>query len=80
VLVLDVSEVGQLDAGGLEPCCSCVAGPRRKNAKVKLVNPPPFFRRMLEATHLNSVFEISSLKDAIAILRGRECPQRFAVA
>ena len=47
---------------------------------LKLVNPPAFFRKMLDATHLNSVFEVSSLKDAIQILRGRECPARYAVA
>jgi len=80
VLVLDVSEVGQLDAGGLGTLLLVRRWATQKNAKVKLVNPPPFFRRMLEATHLNSAFEISSLKDAIAVLRGRECPQRFAVA
>jgi hypothetical protein len=47
---------------------------------VKLVNPPVFFRRVLEATHLNSVFEISSLKEALCILRSPERPPCFAVA
>ncbi len=80
VLVLDVSEVEQLDAGGLGTLLLVRRWAAQKNATVKLVNPPLFFRRMLDATHLNSVFEISSLKDAISILRGRECPPRFAVA
>jgi hypothetical protein len=35
---------------------------------------------MLEATHLAPAFEISSLREAITILRGKECPPRFAVA
>src|SRR5208337_3054148 len=52
----------------------------QKSAKMKLVNPPVFFRRMLEATRLNSVFEISSLKEAICILRSQKRPPRFAVA
>ena len=80
VLVLDVSQVDQLDAGGLGTLLLVRRWAAQKSAKLKLVNPPVFFRRILEATHLTSVFEISSLKDAICILRGRECPPRFAVA
>jgi anti-anti-sigma factor len=80
VLVLDVSEVEQLDAGGLGTLLLVRRWAMQKNAKLKLVNPSALFRRMLDATHLNSVFEISSLKDAISILRGRECPPRLAVA
>jgi anti-anti-sigma regulatory factor len=52
----------------------------QKSAKMKLVNPPAFFRKVLEATHLSSVFEISSLREAISILRSKDCPARFAVA
>jgi anti-anti-sigma factor len=80
VLVLDVSEVEQLDAGGLGTLLLMRRWAMQKNAKLKLVNPPVFFRRILEATHLASVFEISSLRDAISILRGKECPPRFAIA
>jgi len=80
VLVLDVSEVEQLDAGGLGTLLLVRRWAAQKNAKLKLVNPPVFFRRILEATHLTSVFEISSLKEAICILRAQECPPRFAVA
>jgi len=80
VLVLDVSEVDQLDAGGLGTLLLVRRWATQNSAKLKLVNPPAFFRRMLEATHLNSVFEISSLREAISILRSNECPPRFAVA
>lgn len=81
VLVLDLSEVEQLDAGGLGTLLMVRRWAMQKSAQMKLVNPPVFFRRMLEATHLSSVFEISSLKEAICILRSKECaPQRFAVA
>jgi anti-anti-sigma factor len=80
VLVLDVSEVEQLDAGGLGTLLLVRRWAMQKSAKMKLVNPPVFFRRMLEATHLTSVFEISSVKEAICILRSTEIPQRFAVA
>ncbi len=80
VLVLDVSEVEQLDARGLGTLLLVRRWATQKSAKLKLVNPPVFFRRLLEATHLTSVFEISSLKEAICILRSEEGPPRLAVA
>ena len=80
MLVLDVSEVDQLDAGGLGTLLLVRRWATQRSAKMKLVNPPLFFRRLLEATRLNSVFEISSLKEAICILRSNEYPSRFAVA
>jgi len=80
VLVLDVSEVDHLDAGGLGTLLLVRRWAIQKGAKMKLVNPPVFFRKMLEATCLTSVFEISSLKEAISILRAKECPPRFAMA
>jgi anti-anti-sigma factor len=81
VLVLDVSDVDHLDAGGLGTLLLVRRWAIQKSARLKLVNPPAFFRRLLEATHLNSVFEISSLKEAISILRANECSRpRYAVA
>jgi len=80
VLVLDVSAVEQLDAGGLGTLLQVRRWAAQRSVKVKLANPPAFFRRLLEATHLTSMFEISSLKEAICILRANECPPRYAVA
>jgi len=81
VLVLDVSDVDHLDAGGLGTLLLLRRWAMRNGATMKLVNPPVFFRRLLEATHLNSVFEVSSLKEAICILRAKDCqPARFAIA
>jgi len=86
VLVLDVSDVDQLDAGGLGTLLLVRRWATLNSAKLELVNPPAFFRRMLEATHLNSVFEVSSLREAICILRSNQCtpnqctPPRLAVA
>src|SRR6202158_2995810 len=81
VLVLDVSEVEQLDAGGLGTLLLVRRWAMQKSAKMKLVNPPAFFRTLLEATRLTSLFEISSLKEAISILRANECSSpRYAVA
>jgi len=79
VLVLDLSDIQQLDAGGLGTLLLVRRWAIQNAARVKLVNPPVFFRRILEATHLNTVFEISSLKEALYILRPG-CTPRFAVA
>jgi anti-anti-sigma factor len=80
VLVLDVSEVDHLDAGGLGTLLLVRRWAMRNSVRMKLVNPPVFFRSLLEATHLTSLFEISSLKEAICILRSKESSTRFAVA
>ena len=80
MLVLDVSEVDHLDAGGLGTLLLVRRWAMRNSARMKLVNPPVFFRSLLEATHLTSLFEISSLKEAICILRSKESSPRFAVA
>jgi len=80
VLVLDVSEVDHLDAGGLGTLLLVRRWAMRNSVRMKLVNPPVFFRDLLEATHLTSLFEISSLKEAICILRSKESSSRFAVA
>ena len=79
VLVLDLSDVDHVDAGGLGTLLLVRRWAIDSSARLKLVNPPMFFRRVLEATHLNSVFEISSLKEALYILRPG-CAPRFAVA
>ena len=80
MLVLDLSDVEQVDAGGLGTLLLMRRWAMRSAAKMKLVNPPSFFRNMLEVTHLSSLFEISSLKEAICILRTQECPPQFAIA
>jgi anti-anti-sigma factor len=80
VLVLDVSQVQQLDAGGLGTLLLVRRWAMQKSAKVKLVNPPAFFNGILEATHLSSVFEVSSLREAISILRSNDRRPRFAIA
>jgi anti-anti-sigma factor len=79
VIVLDLSEVEKLDAGGLGTLLLVRRWAMQNSARLKLVNPPRFFRGMLEATRLISVFEISSLKEALYILRPEGTP-RFAVA
>jgi anti-anti-sigma factor len=79
VLVLDLSEIQQLDAGGLGTLLLVRRWAMQNSARLKLVNPPVFFRRMLDATHLSTVFEVSSLKEALYILRPG-CTPRYAIA
>lgn len=80
VLVLDVSDVSKLDAGGIGTLLMLRRWAIQNAAKIKLVNPPAFFCRILDATHLTPVFEISSLKEAICILRTPVSAPRFATA
>lgn len=79
VVVLDLSEVQQIDAGGLGALLLVRRWAVQNSTRLKLVNPPAFLRRVLEATKLSSVFEVSSLKDALNILRPA-CTRHFAVA
>jgi anti-anti-sigma factor len=80
VLVLDLSHVEQMDAGGLGTLLLLRRWALQQRVQLKLVDPSPFVRRVLETTHLNSAFEISSLEQALCILRAPECPPRYAVA
>ncbi len=81
ILVLDLSELEQLDAGGLGILLRLRRWARQRSVQLKLVNPSTFVRRVLEATKLTSVFEISSLEEALCILRTRDNPpQRYVTA
>jgi anti-anti-sigma factor len=80
VLVLDLSELDQIDAGGLGVLLQLRRWSRQHSIQMKLVNPSPFVRRILEATRLMAVFEISSLEEALCILRTADHPPRYAVA
>jgi len=80
VLVLDLSDVEQMDAGGLGVLLLLRRWALQQEVQLKLVNPSAFVRRLLVATHLNSVFEISSLEEALCILRAPEGPTQYAVA
>jgi len=80
VLVLDLSQLDQIDAGGLGVLLHLRRWSRQRSIQMKLVNPSPFVLRILEATRLTAVFEISSLEEALCILRAADHPPRYAVA
>ena len=80
VLVVDLCEIEQLDAGGLSALLSLRRWARLNAIQMKLVNPSPFLLRVLEATRLTSVFEISSLEEALCILQSSGERPHYAVA
>jgi len=80
ILVVDLSEVEQVDAGGLGTLLLIRRWARQHSVQMKLVNPSPFVLRVLEATRLTSVFEVSSLEEALCILQAPGERPRYAVA
>jgi anti-anti-sigma factor len=73
ILVLDLSQLEFMDGGGLNALVSLHHWTRNHGIQLKLVNPSPFVRELLTRTHLNRVFDIASLHDALRVLSGSEC-------
>jgi anti-anti-sigma factor len=73
VVVLDLSDVEALDAGGLNLLVSLHRWTEASRMHLKLVNPRPFVNEMLVRTHLDCLFEISSLGEALTVLGDCRC-------
>ena len=67
VIVLDLSEVEMLDAGGLGLLVSPHNLACENGIQLKVMNPSKLVREMLEVTGLASVLHISSVDDLIEI-------------
>jgi anti-anti-sigma factor len=80
MFVLDLSDVEAIDAGGLTLLVSLHRWTEENHVHLKLVNPRPFVYDMLTRTHLDCVFDISSLHHAIAVLGGCERNRLHATA
>lgn len=85
IVVLDLSGVQTMDAGGLGALLLLHRWTRDNGTQLKLVNPNTFVREMFERTRLTSVFQIASVDDALDILCDVEEPRmpadlNFAVA
>ena len=80
VIVLDLTDVETLDAGGLNLLVSFHRWTESKRAHLKLVNPRPFVYEMLTRTHLDCVFDISTFHEALAVLGNCQCHARPAQA
>ncbi len=68
IVVLDLSELEGMDAGGLNALVSLQLWSRNHGVQLKLVNPSGFVRELLARTRLDHVFEVSSLHDALVVL------------
>jgi anti-anti-sigma factor len=73
IVVLDLSQVEFMDAGGLNALVSLHHWTCSHGIQLKLVHPSELVREMLTRTRLNRVFDISSLHDALTILGGSDC-------
>jgi anti-anti-sigma factor len=81
VIVLDLSEVQMLDAGGLNALVSLHLWSRSRAVQLKLVNPNPFVKQVLTSVGMDRVFEISSFHEALLVIAGRDCREmRYAMA
>ena len=70
IVVLDLSDVEAIDAGGLTALVSLHHWTRGRGIQLKLVNPSLFVTETLQRTGLWQVFDISSLRDALVVLGG----------
>jgi anti-anti-sigma factor len=68
VIVLDLSGVEMLDAGGLGTLVFLHRWTRDNGIQLKLVNPSTFAQEMLQRTGLTCVLRVSSVDDAVEIL------------
>jgi|SRR5208337_3885478 len=73
IVMLDLSDVETLDAGGLSALLSLRQWARERNVQLKLVNPSHFVQEVLARTKLDRVFEISRFDHALFVLSGSEC-------
>jgi anti-anti-sigma factor len=73
IIVLDLSELESVDAGGLAELVLLHQWTRAHNTQLQLVNPSRFVFEMLALTGLNRVFDISSFRHALYVLSGGDC-------
>ncbi len=73
IVVIDLSDVETLDAGGLTALLSLQQWARNRNVQLKLVNPSHFVNEVLMRTGLNRVFEISKFEHALFVLSAPDC-------
>jgi len=79
IIVLDLTEVQSLDAGGLNTLVSLHSWAGSRDVQLKLANPSPFVHQMLKRTQLDRLFDISTFHRALFVLGGAQC-DRFKYA
>jgi len=79
IIVLDLTDVQSLDAGGLNTLVSLHTWAGGRGVELKLANPSPFVCQMLQRTRLDRVLDISTFHRALFVLSGAECDRpRYA--
>jgi anti-anti-sigma factor len=73
VVVLDLSDVEMIDAGGLTALLALHEWTVERGIQLKLVNPSHFVNEVLTRTKLDRVFDISTFDHALYVLSGAEC-------
>jgi anti-anti-sigma factor len=73
IVVIDLSDVETLDAGGLTALLSLQQWAVNRNVQLKLVNPSHFVNQMLTRTGLDHVFDISTFEHALFVLSAPDC-------
>jgi len=79
IIVLDLTEVQSLDAGGLNTLVSLHSWAGSRGVKLQLANPSPFVHQLLKRTQLDRLFDISTFHRALFVLSGSQC-DRFKYA
>jgi anti-anti-sigma factor len=80
VVVIDLSDVETLDAGGLTALLSLRQWAQSRKIQLKLVNPSHFVNEILTRTGLDHVFDISTFEHALFVLSAADCRHsRYAV-
>ena len=81
IVVIDLSDVETLDAGGLTALLSLRQWADSRRVQLKLVNPSHFVNEVLTCTGLNRVFDISTFQHALFVLGAPNCRQlKYAAA
>jgi anti-anti-sigma factor len=72
IVVLDLTDVETLDAGGLTALLSLQQWAQSRKVQLKLVNPSHFVNEILTRTGLNHVFDVSRFDHALFVLRAAD--------
>ncbi len=78
IVVLDLSDLQTIDGSGLGALVFLYGWTTDNGIQMKLVNPSHLVREMLERTKLAELFDVSTVEEALMILRSpdyhhREC-------
>jgi anti-anti-sigma factor len=74
-VILDLARVSKVDAGGLGVMLELREQAESKGIRFELMNTTKWVNRVLEVTHLDSVFQITSgVEFSPAVSRGRRAP------